>query len=93
MRDKVLLQALLPATQERYEFRVPFDLTVEQAAGLMARILTSREQARFASSDGMDLMLVGEDVAGAGNQLNPNETLRALVEQGVLGDGSEVALV
>lgn len=93
MRDKVLVSVLLPATDKHYELRVPYDLTVEQAAGLISRVLASSEPARYCAQDGADLMLVGQGVAGSGDQLNPNETFRALVEQGVLGDGSALALV
>lgn len=93
MKDKVLLDVLLPATGKTYEFRVPFDLTVEQASGLMAQIIAQREPARYAAPRGCDLMILAQDSASSGNQLNPNESFRALVEQGVLGDGSSVALV
>ena len=90
MKDKVLLEVLLPATGAVYEFRVPFDLTVEMAARLMARVLASREPARYEASDEVDLMLRAG--AGAHEELNPNETIRALVNQGVLVDGTPVAL-
>lgn len=92
MRDKVLLSVKLPATGANYEFRVPFDLTVEQSARLMSQVLAHREPARYAASEDVDLMFLDGD-ALAGNQLNPNETMRALVEQGALVDGSHVALV
>ncbi len=89
----MLLDVLLPATGETYEFRVPFDLTVEQASGLMAQMLAQREPARYTAPCGCDLMVAERGSVSAGNQLNPNEAFRALVEQGVLGDGSSVALV
>lgn len=93
MKDKVLLEVQLPATGIEYEFRVPYDLTVDQASGLIANVLARREPVRFeAPAGGSDLMLRG-NVEGAGNTLNPNETIRALVEQGVLVDGSLVSLV
>lgn len=91
MKDKVLLNVLLPATGRSYEFRVPFDLTVDEASQLMARILASQESERYAADGTADLMVVG-NVPAAGEQLNPNETFRALVEQGALVDGSAVAL-
>lgn len=95
MKDKVLLDVLLPATQKTYEFRIPFDLTVDQASQLMARILATREPVRYEADGNADLMLRG--VAGtnvsSGEMLNPNETFRALVEQGVLVDGAPVVLV
>ena len=93
MRDKVLLEVTLPATARAYEFRVPLDLSVEDASGLMADVLARREPARFeAPQGGSDLMLRGEG-AMAGDALNPNESVRALVERGVLYDGAPVALV
>lgn len=91
MKGKVLLEVLLPATQAEYEFRVPFDLTVDEAAGLMARVLAQREPLRYEVTGGVDLMLRGT-APGAGDALNPNETVRALVERGVLSDGCKVAL-
>lgn len=91
MKDKVLLEVLLPATQTEYEFRVPFDLTIDEASALMARVLAQRESLRYEIAGGVDLMLRGEGV-GAGDALNPNETVRALVERGVLSDGCRVAL-
>lgn len=93
MKDKVMLEVLLPATGREYELRVPYDMSVDQACDLMANVLARREPARFkAPEGGSDLMLRG-NVQGAGNTLNPNESVRALVEQGVLEDGSPVALV
>lgn len=91
MKDKVLLEVLLPATQVVYEFRIPFDLTVNEASALMSRVLAQREPLRYEITGGVDLMLRGEGV-GAGDALNPNETIRALVERGVLSDGCRVAL-
>ncbi len=88
-----MLEVQLPATGREYEFRVPYDMSVDQAAGLIADVLARREPARFVAPEGgSDLMLRG-NVEGAGNTLNPNESIRALVEQGVLVDGSAVSLV
>lgn len=92
MKDKVLLEVLLPATGSVYEFRVPYDLTVETAARLMARVLASREPAQYEASDEVDLMLRASAGAHEGEELNPNETIRALVAQGMLVDGTPVAL-
>ena len=39
MKDKVLLNVLLPATGRRYEFRVPYDMTVEDAARMISELL------------------------------------------------------
>ncbi|MGI6216409.1 MAG: hypothetical protein ACOYIK_02235 [Coriobacteriales bacterium] len=88
MKDKVLLKVKLPATQRSYEFRLPFDLTVDEGAGLVSSILATRESTYFEDCGGADFMLLT-----SGDELNPNETFRALVEQGVLVDGSSVALV
>lgn len=93
MRDKVLLEVLLPATGRVYEFRVPFDVTAETAARLMAQVLASREPARYEATDEVDLMLRAGAGAHEGEELNPNETIRALVGQGILVDGTPVALV
>ncbi len=91
MRNKVLLNVFLPATQRSYEFRVPLDLTIEEGATLMSRILASREQVRYEASSEVDLMpLSGE---GCGAILNPNETFKFYVSHGQLVDGSSAALV
>lgn len=92
MRGKILLSVKLPATGDSYEFRAPLNMTVEAAARLMSQLLAQREPARYEASDEVDLMLCPPS-PGAGGQLNPNETLEALAEQGVLVDGSPVALV
>lgn len=94
MKGKVLVSVKLAATGKSYEFRVPLDSTVESAATLMSRMLASREPARYEHTGAVDLMLLdGAGGAAAGDALNPNETFRALVEQGVLGDGSALAIV
>ena len=90
MRDKVLLEVLLPATGRRYEFRMPFDITVEEGARLVSRILSAREPLRYEQSAEVDLMLM--DGASAGRLLNPKETFRGLVLGDVLVDGSAVML-
>lgn len=93
MRDKVLLEVLLPATGAVYEFRVPYDMTVDEACGLMSGVLARREAAHYeAPPGGCDLMLRG-GVEGAGDLLSPNELIRVLVDRGVLSDGVPVALV
>lgn len=91
MRNKVLLNVVLPATQQSYEFRMPLDLRVEEGARLASRILASREPVRYAASDEADLMaLEGE---GMGDILSPGEAFRCYVSAGRLVDGSLVALV
>lgn len=91
MKNKVLVNVTLPATQRTYEFRVPLDLTVEEGARLMSRILATRDQMRYAASDEVDLMLLAGEAAGA--ILNPRETFKFYVSAGQMMDGSPVALV
>lgn len=91
MKNKVLLNVNLPATQRSYEFRVPLDLTVEEGARLMSRILATRDQVRYAASDEVDLMLLSGK--GTGAILNPKATFKFYVSQGQMMDGSPVALV
>ena len=69
MKNKVLLNVTLPATQRTYEFRVPLDLTIEEGTRLMSRILATRDQVRYAASDDVDLMLLSGE--GTGAILNP----------------------
>lgn len=91
VRGKVLLSVRIAATQDSWEFRVPLDLTVEQGARLVSQLVAQRVPALYEASPDVDLMLLAGQ--GAGGQLNPNETFAALVGQGVLVDGSPVALV
>ena len=91
MKNKVLLNVTLPATQRTYEFRVPLDMTVEEGARLLSRILASREQVRYAATDDVDLMLLAGE--GAGAILNPKETFKFYVSHGQMMDGSPAVLV
>ena len=91
MKNKVLLNVLLPATQRTYEFRVPLDLTIEEGARLMSRILATREQVRYAATEDVDLMLLAGE--GEGAVLNPRETFKFYVSHGQLVDGMPAALV
>lgn len=91
MKNKVLLNVTLPATQRSYEFRVPLDLTVEEGARLMSRILAAREQVRYAASEEVDLMLLSG--SGEGAILNPKETFKFYVSHGQITDGMPAALV
>ena len=91
MKNKVLLNVTLPATQRTYEFRVPLDLTIEEGTRLMSRILATRDQVRYAASDDVDLMLLSGE--GAGAILNPRETFRFYVSHGQMMDGSPAAIV
>ena len=91
MKNKVLLNVTLSATQRTYEFRVPLDLTIEEGARLMSRILVTRDQVRYAVSDEVDLMLLSGE--GTGAILNPKETFKFYVSHGQMMDGSPAALV
>lgn len=91
MKNKVLLNVTLPATQQTYEFRVPLDLSIEEGARLMSRILATRYQVRYAASDEVDLMLLTGE--GTGAILNPKETFKFYVSHGQMTDGSPAALV
>ena len=91
MKNKVLLNVSLPATQRTYEFRVPLDLSIEEGCRLMSRILATRDQVRYAASDDVDLMLLAGE--GEGAILNPKETFKFYVSQGQMMDGSPVVLV
>ena len=66
MRGKVLLSVRLAALERPFEFRVPLDMTVEQAARLMSQMAAQMEPARYEASDEVDLMLC--DGPGAGGQ-------------------------
>lgn len=91
MKDKVRLEVLLPVTRERYEFRVPLDVTVEEGAQLIASIIASREPIRYEASAGAGLMHL--EGPGAGIELHPLETFRAIMECGEITDGTRLALV
>lgn len=91
MREKVMVRVRLPATQRTYEFRVPFDLNVRSSAELMARLLSTREGVRFIPDVSAHLMLL--DGKDAGALLEGNRSIRGLVLEGVLVNGSELALV
>lgn len=91
MRNKVLLNVFLPATQKSYEFRVPLDLSVEEGSRLISRILNARESVRYAASDDVDLMML--DGQNAGAILSPLETFKWYVEHEQIVDGSSLALM
>ncbi len=91
MRNKILLNVFLPATQKSYEFRVPLDLSVEEGSRLISRILNSRETVRYAASDDVDLMML--DGKDSGAILSPLETFKWYVEHNQLVDGSSLALM
>jgi hypothetical protein len=91
MRNKVLLNVFLPATQKSYEFRVPLDLSIEEGSRLISRILSSRDAVRYASSEDVDLMMLDGESAGA--VLSPLESFKWYVEHNQLVDGSSLALM
>lgn len=91
MRDKVLLRVRLPATQSAYEFLVPYDVYVCQAARLIAEVLGRRNAGLYEASDDAALMMLETD--DAGKLIDGDETIRSLVVAQVLVDGSAVALV
>ena len=91
MKDKLLCSIKLPATQEFYEFRMPYDLTVGEGAALAARILAARESTRYEASPDVDLVLL--EGPSAGVVINPRETFRNLLLQGTLVEGSALMLV
>lgn len=90
MKDKLLVSVMLPATLETCEFRIPYDLTIEEGARLVARMLSAREPARYESSDDVDFMHL--DGPFAGSVINPKETCRNLVLRGDLVEGSRLML-
>jgi hypothetical protein len=92
MHDKVNLRVALPATRRDYEFWVPLDLTVSQAASLASRLLGRREPALWQATGEEDLVLLDRFSPRDGELLNPNETIRALRATGDLADGTRVAL-
>ena len=91
LENKMLLVVRLPATLQDYEFLVPLDLTVEEGARLVARLLAAREPARYEMSPDVDLMRLEGDATGA--VVNPKETFRSLRLSHELVDGSRLMLV
>ena len=91
MNAKILVEVLLPATGCEYEFRIPQTITVEQAADMIARLLSNKEPAVYRYTGGADLMR--RDGNPAGQLLQPNELIGTLVARGELVDGSPLALV
>ena len=91
MKDKLLLSVRLPATLERYQLLMPYDLLVKEGANLAARILANREQTRYEATSEVELMYLEGPTSG--ELINPNETFRSLMLQRMLVEGSEVMLV
>jgi hypothetical protein len=93
MTGKVMLGVQLPSGTGRFEVRVPLDMTVDEAASLISQLLSSQMHGLYEPRSDAGLMVCDAGRAMPGEQLNPNETLFALVEQGVLVEGSWVAIV
>lgn len=91
MRDKILLNVLLPVARRSFEFRVPLDLTVEEGTQLISALVASREPARYESSSDAGLMHLEGPAAGVA--LHPDESFRAIAENDEITDGSRLALV
>lgn len=86
-----LVRIFLAATLTAYEFKVSYDLTVRQAASLIARILEGKEGLRFSAGTSCDLMHM--EGSHAGELLPPHTTIRSLVVSNDLVDGQTLALV
>lgn len=91
MRNKVLLNIYLAATQKTYEFRVPYDVRVGKAATVMARILGRREHPLYIPQKDACLMYINGRMAG--DLLDENSRVRELVVKEELLDGQLLALV
>ncbi len=91
MADKVLLLVRLPATRCTYELRVCVDLTVSEAATMIAGLVAAREQRRYLPGDDVGLMVLeGEH---AGRLLDGRACLRDFACEGMVSDGTLLALV
>lgn len=84
MKSKILLNVMLPTTQEVHDFWVPRDMTVHDATQLIGSVLESREGDRFSVSE--TTSLIAQDT---GDLLDHNLTLEAL---GFV-DGTQLVLV
>jgi hypothetical protein len=91
MREKIYVRVRLPATQCFYEFRIPHDLDVMTVARLMSRLLSTKEGPRYRFDEKAMLMLL--DGRRAGDLLKGTETIGHLVFEGILTDGTSLALV
>ncbi len=91
MADKVLLLVRLPTTRCTYEVRVCVDLTVGEAATMIASLVAAREERRYLPGDDVGLMVLeGEH---AGRLLEGTASLRDFVCEGMVCDGTLLALV
>lgn len=93
MKDKVLLDVVLPATQKHYEVRVPYDITVEDAARMISGLLASQAPGIYDEQHDADLIIIDQASKQVGDILSPREVIRTLVENEVLLDGTTVTVV
>ena len=91
MRDKLLLKVMLPANRRTYEFQVPLDLSIGQAAQIISRILAAQDRARYRAGEACDLMCA--EGREAGTLLGRELTLRELSVDDRLVDGSLLVLM
>lgn len=91
MKDKILLKVLLPANQQTYEFRVPFDLSVAQGAQLMARIVAAQDAARYCAPQECSLMFC--EGPSSGELLEEGVVFGFLAASNLLVDGTLLALM
>lgn len=73
MKNKILLNVKLPATQTTYDFWVPADMTLHDATELIGGLLEAREGDRFSVSESTALM-----AQESGDLLDHNQTLESL---------------
>ena len=91
MNEYIILNVLLPATGESYEFRVPEESTVEESIRLISTILASVESEFYEDSQEGDLV-IRQPGDTQGIMLNPKENYRNLVKQGLLTTGVRLML-
>ena len=91
MREKLLLRVYLAATQATYEVLVPYELTVGEVASLVSRLLGQRASPYYTPSATAGFMLL--EHGGGGDLLGEDITIRELMCEGVLVNGSRVTLV
>lgn len=91
MNEYIILNVLLPATGKSYEFRVPEESTVEESIRLISTILASVESEFYEDSQESDLV-IRQPGDTQGVMLNPKESYRNLVKQGLLTNGARLML-
>lgn len=73
MKNKILLNVTLPATQGVYDFWVPADMTLHDATQLIGGLLETREESLFSVTETTTLM-----AQESGDLLDHNQTLESL---------------